>query len=556
MHSRRITIGNRKSGIGNRRRAKRGGFTLVEILVAVGVLAILGTALIGLMGAAVDAWRRGEASRQVNEKLQALRRQIADDLTAAVLDQAPVPDFHYALDTLWDLPEDKNDPYYIVHPDTDPGTLKTDTADGHALVYFAPAGGSGTIVLRVRVPFIVQAALLKARMDVFDRNASVRLEVGRNNPAAADPEAVSGWTSVEWLNQDHDHDGGIGGAETDVSTPVRGGDIVFIRAVMQNSVDDTAQFLRGDDLRAEGRPILILDCYKDPDALPQRPRPTFRAYYEDGAQVIALARTIPGETEKAALREAGTGSGTEYYNHFDDDGDGKVDEGSDLKPLGGRAQVLYRIKPHQTRPGVGILQRAFEAPIGRSVGQIVEERKLHDFIPNVLYFGMTFWGAETTTWELRPELDPDYGTLDPKPQPPSRRWLSSRYLPEQVQVTIVLEPDRGKRTTTALTEAIALDFPTTETGKLHVQGTRGFYAIDRSADFTRSFLRDPRHYVKIGDEWIYYEHVASPTSFVVPQHGRGARGTVPAAHKVGDELLRGSTYVFTVSIPAFRHWER
>ena len=545
---------NRQSAIGSRR--SRGAFTLVEILVAVGVLAILGVALLGLMSAAVDAWRRGEASRQVNEKLQALRRQIADDLTAAVVDQAPVPDFHYALDTLLGLPGDHDDPYYIVHPDTDAGALKTDTAAGRELTYFAPSGSSATVVLRVRVPFTVQAALLKARMDVFDRNADVRLQVGRNNPSAEDPEACVGWTDVEWLNEARENDGGIGGAERGISAAVRGGDIVFVRAVLRNDVAETAQFLRADALRAEGRPVLILDCYKDPDALPQRARPTFRAYFESGAQVVAFARTIPGETEKAALRDAGSGGGTEYYNYFDDDDDNKVDEPEDLKPLGGRGQVVYRVRPDPDRPGQGILQRAFEAPIGRPVQQLVEEKRLHDFMPGVLYVGMTFWGAETTTWELRPELDPAYDTRDPEPRPPSRRWLSSRYLPEQVQVTVVLEPDRGKRTATELIEAVAADFPATGTGRLRVQNTKGFYAVDRSADFTREFLRDSRHYVKVGDEWIYYEHVADETTFVIPQHGRGARGTTAVAHQDGEEVLRGTTYVFTVSIPAFRHWER
>ncbi len=546
---------NGQSAIGSRR--SRGAFTLVEILVAVGVLAILGLALLGLMSAAVDAWRRGEASRQVNEKLQALRRQIADDLTAAVTDQAPVPDFHYALDTLLSLPDDHDDPYYIIHPGTDAGALKTDTAAGRELTYFAPSGSSATVVLRVRVPFTVQAALLKARMDVFDLNADVRLQVGRRTYDPENPDTLPGtWTDVEWLNETHEHDGGIGGAERDISEAVRGGDIVFIRAILRNAVAETAQFLRADNLRAEGRPVLILDCYRDPDALPQRPRPTFRAYFESGAQVVAFARTIPGETEKAALRDAGSGGGTEYYNHFDDDGDNKVDEAEDLMPLGGRGQVVYRVRPDPDRPGQSILQRAFEAPIGRSVQQLVEGKRLHDFMPGVLYFGMTFWGAETTTWELRPELDPDYGTRDPEPRPPSRRWLSSRYLPEQVQVTVVLEPDRGKRTATELIEAVAADFPAADTGRLRVQNTKGFYAVDRSADFTREFLRDPRHYVKVGDEWIYYDHVADETTLVIPQHGRGARGTVPVAHQDGEEVLRGTTYVFTVSIPAFRHWER
>ena len=520
-------------------------------MVSVGVLAILGTALIGLMGAAVDAWRRGEASRQVNEKLQALRRQIADDLTAAVVDQAPVPDFHYALDALWSLPESTNDPYYIIHPDSDANTLKSDVADGRKLRYFAPSGGSGQVVLRIRVPFVVQAALLKARMDTFDRNASVRLQVARNNPQAADPEAIaSSWADVEWLNQSHENDGGIGGAERDVTLGVGGGDIVFIRAVMQNSVEDTAQFLRADGLRAEGRPVLILDCYKNPDALSQRARPTFQAWYDGETQIVAFSRTVPGETEKAALRDAGSGGGTEYYNHFDDDGNNKVDD--NLRPLGGRANVVYRLKPDPLKPGMSILQRGFEAPIGRAI----EDIPVHDYIGSILFLGMTFWGGDTTTWELRPELDPDYTSLAEPPQPPSRRWLSSRYLPEQVQVTLVLEPDRGKRTETALSEPVALDFPSTGTGKLHVLGTTGFYAVDRSIDFTRTFLRDPRHYIKIDNEWIYYERVADGTAFIIPQHGRGARGTQPAAHARGANVRRGTTYVFTVSIPAFRHWER
>jgi len=531
----------------------RRAFTLLEILVAVGILAVLGLALIGLMSAAVDAWRRGEASRQVNEKLQALRRQIADDLTAAVLDPPPVPDFHYALDTLWDLPEDPNDPYYIIHPTSDPGALKSDTAPGHALRYFAPDGASATVVLRIRVPFVVQAALLKARMDVFDRDASIRLQVTRNNPNAEDPEApIGSWTDVEWLNPDHDRDGALGGAERDISAAVQGGDIIFVRATLQNAVDDTAQFLRADALRAEGRPVLILDCYKRPDALPQRPRPTFLAYYENGAQVVAFARTIPGETEKATLRDAGTGSGSEYLNYFDDDSDDQVDEAADLKPLGGRALVVYRLQPDPMRPGTGILRRAFEAPLGRAIDHV----PAHDYMANVLYLGMTFWGADSTTWELRPELDPDYDTLDPPPHPPSRRWLSSRYLPEQVQVTVVLEPDRGKRTTSALTQAITEDFPTVATAPLYVQSTRGFYTPHHGADTTRTFLRDPRHYLKVGTEWIFYDRVASPTAFVIPQHGRGARGTIPMAHPTNTEVLRGNTSVFTVGIPAFRHWQR
>ena len=171
----------------------RSGFTLVEILVAIGVMAILGLALVGLMSAGVDAWRRGEADRQVHEKLQALRRQIADDLAAAVVDPPPVPDFHYALDTLWDLPSDTNDAYYIVQS----GTVTTDDSPGTEARYFSSAD-SPTVELRIRVPFTIGAALLKARMDSKDADEPSTLRVARNVTGSEDAGDCTGTVPTGW----------------------------------------------------------------------------------------------------------------------------------------------------------------------------------------------------------------------------------------------------------------------------------------------------------------------------------------------------------------------
>ena len=559
---------NRKSRIKNQEwpalRARRlGGFTLVEILVAVGVLAILGTALVGLMSAAMTAWRRGEASRQLHEKLQTLRHQVADDLAAAVVDPPPVPDFHYALDTLWDLPTDESDPYYIIRDGKN--YLAEDTSSGHDARYFAPIGASSsaTVTLRVRVPFTIGAALLKARMDAFDKGAYVGLQVARNDPNGADPEVpLSGsWQEIGSLNPDVGTDlavdGAIGGAEADISAVAQGGTIVFIRATLEQEKDDTARFLFGGRLRSEGRPVLILDCYRDPDALPLRPRPVFTAFWRDQAQVVAFARTIPGENEKAALRNAGSG-GTEYLNHFDDDGNHVVDD--NLRALGGRGQVVYRVVPYpasESKAGLGILRRAFEAPLGRAL----EDVPAHDFLTSVLHFSMAFWGGDTTVWETRPELEPGYDTKYDEtnvPHPPSQRWLSSRYLPEQVLVTVVLEPDRGRRSSAGLRQDIAADFPAGDTGLVLLSDTSVFSATDHVADFTHAFVRDPRHYFKIGGEWIYYDRVDKDSSdtLVVPAAGRGARGTLAQAHESGAEVYGGRTFVFTVDVPAYRHWRR
>jgi prepilin-type N-terminal cleavage/methylation domain-containing protein len=519
------------------------GFTLLEILVAVAVMAVLGLALVGLMSSAVTAWRRGEADREVHEKLQALRRQVADDLAAAVVDPPPTPDFHYALDTLWDLPTSNEDPYYIV---TKGGEFQQDTSAGRDLAYYAPAAGATMeVVLRIRVPFPIGSALLKARLDCLDDGAWARLSVAREEPDS-DPPVRAEWRTLKTL-----HEEGIGGAERDITAAVQGGEVVFIRAELDNDVADTAQFLRGDRLRSEGRPVLILDCYKDRDAVSQGARPSFVAYFRDGVQVVSWVRTIPGEMAKAALRQAGSGGGSEYLNHFDDDGDGEVDEPADLLPLGGRGRVVYRFEPYPAevgKPGLGVIRRGFEAPLERPI----EDIPTHDFVVNALHCSMAFWGGDTTVWETQPELDSDYGSLDPPPHPPSQRWLSCRYLPEQVQVTAVLEPERGEHYSAGL----RADFGASETGALRVSSARGFSNSGEVTDFVHDFIRDPRHFVKIGSEWLYYERADERTdALIVPDEGRGLRGTTAAAHSRGDEVYRGRPFVFTVHVPAFRHWE-
>jgi len=556
----------------------RGGFTLVEIMVAMGVFVILGTALVGLMSAAVDAWRRGEAGRLTNEKLQALQRQIADDLAAAVLDPPPAPDFHFALDTLYDLSTVPGDPCAVL--DTALSTVKdvtSDTTDGRLLTCFA---GPGTVVLRIRVPFRIGAALLQARADTLWRDpaATAQVFVGRNDPTlvppAGDPTVPddTSWRLFADLPTE-----GVGGGEADISPAVQGGDIVFVRA----ELSERAQFLRSDAMRAGGRPVLILDCYRDPAALPQQPRPTFAAFVRDGAQIITFTRTLPPEVEQAALRTAGSPASPEYLNYADDNDNKQIDETH--RPLAGRAQVVYRIQPYHSslgKPGLGVLRRAFEAPLRQpastAAGELLtpnvvsqlEEIRSHDFIPNVLYLGMSFWGADTTTWEDRPDLEPGYDTKyddtspDPRlwrPRPASADWLSSRYLPEQAQVTVVLEPDRGERTATGLAQAIGADFPAAAEGRLGVVGTRGFDNVQRPA---AAFARDPRHFIKVDDEWLFYARIGSPTEFIIPRQGadglaaRGCRGTRPVAHPAGAEVFRGNVAVFTVRIPTYHHWQR
>lgn len=562
-------------------RNRKSGFTLVEIMVAMGVFVILGTALVGLMSAAMEVWRRGEAGRQTNEKLQTLKRQIADDLAAAVLDPPPPADFHFALDTLHDLSTTAGDPYAILDT-TGLSTVNNyaqDNADGQDLTYFAPSAkpGSATVVLRIRVPFRIGAALLHARADVRHATSTARVLVARNDPTLvppAKPDEPPAEGDIAWKQLASLSGPGMAGGETDVTEAVQGGNIVFIKAVLDNQsgTEDGAQFLRTDAMRAGGRPVLILDCYRDSRALAPQPRPTFAAWFRNGVQVITFTRTLPPEVEQAAVSTKGGPTSPEYLNYADDDNNGIIDD--NYRPLAGRAQVVYVVQPYHPslgKPGLGVLRRVFEAPLRQpatiqadelnipNVASLVDQMHGQDFIPNVLHLGMSFWGADTTTWEDRPDLDPAYNAANP-PRPASTEWLSSRYLPEQVQVTVVLEPDRGKRVTTALAQSIGPDdFPAASPGILSVMNTQGFDAVERPS---AAFVRDPRHFIRIGDEWVFYAGVRSPTEFAIPRFGtgglsaRGARGSLRATHGAGAEVSRGIPAVFTVSIPAYHHWQR
>ncbi|MBM4040894.1 MAG: type II secretion system protein [Planctomycetes bacterium] len=560
-------IGNRQSAIGN----GRGGFTLVEILVAMGVFVILGTALVGLMGAAMGAWRQGEAGRQANERLQALQRQLADDLAAAILDQPPPPDFHLVLDTLHDLP---GHPSIVVDPTSGlKEWLAPGLANGRDLSYF---GGSGTVILRIRAPFAIGAALLQARTDALDAASAARVLVAPSDPALPDtqdppPDNDPRWRVFADVNGERTVNGettrnglALGGGESDISPAFPDalrGNTLFIKAELASSSDPHggARFLASDRMRAGGRPVLVLDCYRARDALPPQPRPTFAAWFKDGAQMVTFTRTLPPEAERA---------GTEVT---------------------GRAQVVYRFKPYDAslgKPGLGVVRRTFVAPIptARSadiavgelplpnvVALVQDDEKLikrygeQTFVPNVLHLGLSFWGADTTTWEDRPDLGPNYDATTQRSA--STEWLSSRYLPEQVQVTAVLEPDRGRRTTTGLAQAIGDNYPSTDEAPLVVASTQGFDAVQRGFDLREkdghvqppdAFARDPRHFIKIDGEWLFYSGVGSDTDFILPRAEacRGARGTRPAPHAAGAEVYRGIVSLFTVRIPAYHHWER
>jgi prepilin-type N-terminal cleavage/methylation domain-containing protein len=66
------------------RERRRRGYTLLEVLIAVGILTLLGGALAALLNQGVSIWRRAENRGLVYESARALFEQLAEDLRSTV----------------------------------------------------------------------------------------------------------------------------------------------------------------------------------------------------------------------------------------------------------------------------------------------------------------------------------------------------------------------------------------------------------------------------------------------------------------------------------------
>lgn len=66
-------------------------FTLMELLVATGIMAVIGMILVGLLKGGLDLWHRGESNRDVFERAQVVLEMVGRDLETVVVDRGEVP---------------------------------------------------------------------------------------------------------------------------------------------------------------------------------------------------------------------------------------------------------------------------------------------------------------------------------------------------------------------------------------------------------------------------------------------------------------------------------
>ncbi|MFH1732333.1 MAG: prepilin-type N-terminal cleavage/methylation domain-containing protein, partial [Planctomycetota bacterium] len=82
---------------------RRLGLTLLELLVAIGILSILGWALVLLLSSGMTTWRTGEMRRGAYERAQFIFDRIGRDLAALYPHNPPMPEeWAFQADTLFD----------------------------------------------------------------------------------------------------------------------------------------------------------------------------------------------------------------------------------------------------------------------------------------------------------------------------------------------------------------------------------------------------------------------------------------------------------------------
>ncbi len=265
---------------------------------------------------------------------------------------------------------------------------------------------------------------------------------------------------------------------------------------------------------------------------------------ENGSQRLMFVRSIESGPERPVTYFSGAGSsGREFYNSFDDDGDGKID--NNLKALGGLAEVVYFVRG-------GTLYRGVRSPVGSSFTQIVDSDLCVPVAENVLYFGVSLWTQYTNTWDL--SAKPTRKRVPSRG--PERMWDSTRGIvrdfllyrgsytvttadddvfPEKIRVELVLEAGETDRFTTLRENVGDSD------GQIPVASVKGFSAA----------LSDGPMMIKIGDEWIEYTQKGR-RGFVVAADGRGARGTARASHARGERVRRGRNFSSVFYMPTHK----
>lgn len=488
-------------------------YTLLEILVTVGVFTVLGFILVALLHGGIRTWRRGEVGRQAFEKGQIATDQISEDLMAIFASETP-DTFSPAQPV-----EIRFFCRYLEDP-ANPGIYKQELCFIRTLPHpvknlLADRPGNG----------------LDDDGDNADRTSDGIDNDGdrwmlRNNSLDDDNDAET----------DESDEGNFGKDE-----PGEG-----IDEEWYNGVDDDGDGLVDEDLRPiadlmQVRYQCIGDTlcrgFQSPPAASRDPLDPHRNFTADPERFTLAATPTEEPTNPSKPLPLATGIlyfGVRFWTPHTTSWDeplGKGDPDKTPTPIPGGPEEIW----DSTR-GLTLSNRTLTIsnPVGLGTFTLpyldarpssADKRKVGSQTQEFYYYKPPV--GSISSYNYRPPVLPS-GAFDSFFDP------SDDVFPRRLQVTLVVTNTRGPRRTALLSRSLSA----TDDDVLEVD----------DASICRS---DTYPFVKVDHEWMKYSFVRGNT-LVLASDGRGARGTIPAAHAAGAEVQVGTTFTLILDVPAFR----
>ena len=483
----------------------RRAYTLIEILVVVGIFTILGSMLIGLLYGAIRTWRQGESARQTFQQAAVAIEQLREDLTAV-----------YTIETT-DKTYSPAEPVeirllcrYVEDPDN-AGTYKQEFAFVRTIPQIVKnmvSANAGNLADDDNEPSDIQSNTVDDDGDKF---------MLQNDGIDNDSDG----------NADEDDEGDLGVDETGEG----------IDEEWYNLVDDDNDGQVDEDLRPLGDLMQVLYTVRGntlyrgvqaPLAASRDPLDSDRNLTDDPERFSITATPISPLISGVVF--FGVRFWTPHTTSWEEDL-GKGDPDIEPQDPGGPEEIW-----DSTR-GLTLTERTISILKAGDTGNVnlpaldarpssAEKREVGSSTLEFYYYKAPT--DVVSDYNYRPPvLESDgYDTyFDP----------SDDVFPRRVRVTLVITNTRGRPRVAALKE----DLNDSEEGMIVV-------------DDSTIFRSDDHKYVKIDQEWIQYTHFGAGGSIIIAPGGRGARGTVPAAHTAGTDVETGRTFVLTIDLPSYR----
>ena len=514
-------------------------YTLIEILVVVGIFSILGSVLISLLYGAVRTWRQGEASRQAFQAASVAIEQLKEDLTSVYTVESK--DKTYS-------PAERVEVQFICRYVKD-----EDSTDGYVQ----------ELTLVRTIPQIVRNIVASTAGNLVDDDKDkLKLETAVNDDFTDDEDGDRWMLRNDGIdndgdgNVDEDAEGILGINEAGTGGVGEGTDEEWY-----NLVDDDGDGKVDEDLRPLGDLMIVRyvalngTLYRGvqaPLAMNRDPLDPRRATEEPDTHE-RFAITAPSKKASEYNRDGfpisplttgvlyfGVRFWTPHTTNWEeglgkDDPDGNGDVGPEeiwdstrgLRLVGtspnGRIISIYKKDIPDNDIAVDVALPALDVRPSTAEKRIVSGSST----PLEFYYYKPPTNVVGDYNYRPPVLDGDgYDTyFDP----------SDDVFPRRAQVTLVITNTRGRPRVAALKEKLEAS-------------DEGMIIVDNST----IFRSDDHKYVKIGQEWIRYTHFGTGGSIFIAPGGRGARGTVPAEHLAGADVETGRTFVLTIDLPSSR----